>query len=112
MTTLLKEDTDFAHSTTGTSMSHYFVNNAAQPDGSHEVHALGCSGIPVDKSYLGNFDNTADAMIEARKDFWQAKPCEKCGHGRLADSTTVRARIRAATSTSASGIHSLLGKFT
>jgi hypothetical protein len=89
------------------SMSHYFVNNAALPDGNHEVHALGCSGMPVDKRYLGNFEDTSEAMMEARKDFWQARACEKCGHGRRVDSTTTStARL------SLSGIHSMLEKLT
>jgi len=87
-------------------MSHYFVNNAALADGNHEVHALGCAGMPSDKRYLGNFQNSAEAMMEARKDFWQASACEKCGLSRLVDSTTTRTRI------GASGIHSLLEKFT
>jgi hypothetical protein len=88
-------------------MSHYFVNNAALPDGNHEVHALGCSGMPVDKRYLGNFEDTSEAMMEARKDFWLASACEKCGHGRRVDTTTTTtARL------TMSGIHSMLEKLT
>ena len=88
-------------------MSHYFVNNAALPDGNHDVHALGCSGMPVDKRYLGNFEDSSEAMMEARKDFWQASACEKCRHGRRIDvSTTTAHRL------SISGIHSMLGKLT
>jgi hypothetical protein len=88
-------------------MSHYFVDNAALPDGNHEVHALGCAGMPSDKRYLGNFQDSAEAMMEARKDFWKASACDKCGYGRLAESTTTtRMRI------SESGIQSLLAKFT
>ena len=88
-------------------MSHYFVNNAALPNGDHEVHSLGCKSMPSDKAYLGNFDSSSEAMIEARKDFWQPSVCERCGHGRRTDATTTStARL------SVSGIHSMLEKFT
>jgi hypothetical protein len=86
-------------------MSHYFVNKAALPDGNHEVHALGCSGMPSDKSYLGNFDNPAEAMMEARKDFWKASACAKCGNTRSSDSGATTTRIQLA------AIHSLLEEF-
>jgi hypothetical protein len=86
-------------------MSHYFVNNAALPDGNHEVHALGCTGMPVDKRYLGNFQDTSEAMMEARKDFWLASACGKCGHGRPVGATST-ARL------TLSGIHSMLEKLT
>ena len=36
-------------------MSHFFINNFSQADGSHEVHLLGCNRMPPDKRYLGNF---------------------------------------------------------
>jgi hypothetical protein len=109
LATLLKEDTVFSADSkpAGDSMSHYFVNNAALPDGNHEVHALGCSGMPVDKRYLGNFEDAAEAMMEARKDFWLASACGKCGHGRRTEATTTTT-----TRLSVSGIHSMLEKFT
>jgi hypothetical protein len=59
-------------------MSHFFINNFAQPDGSHEVHLVGCNRMPADKRYLGNFYSVAEALIEARKDFWQSSGCERC----------------------------------
>jgi hypothetical protein len=59
-------------------MSHFFINNFAQPDGSHEVHLVGCNRMPPDKRYLGNFYSVAEALIEARKDFWQSNGCERC----------------------------------
>jgi hypothetical protein len=85
-------------------MSHYFVNNAALPDGNHEVHSMGCRCMPVDKRYLGDFETPADAMTEARKDFSQASTCEKCGDGRRVESTSISARF------SVNRIRSLLGK--
>ncbi|HEV7607072.1 MAG TPA: hypothetical protein VGO61_07035 [Steroidobacteraceae bacterium] len=59
-------------------MSHFFVNNFAQPDGNHEVHLVGCKSMPSDKRYLGNFYSVSEALIEARKDFWQSSGCERC----------------------------------
>jgi hypothetical protein len=59
-------------------MPHFFINNFAQPDGSHEVHLVGCKRMPPDKRYLGNFDSVAEALVEARKDFWQSGGCERC----------------------------------
>jgi hypothetical protein len=59
-------------------MSHFFVNNFSKEDGSHEVHLLGCNRMPPDKRYLGNFYSVAEALIEARKDFWQSGGCERC----------------------------------
>lgn len=62
-------------------MSHYFINNHASDEGNHEVHALGCRRMPTDKAYLGNFENVNEALIEARKDFWQSSCCESCAAG-------------------------------
>ena len=46
-------------------------------------------------------------MMEARKDFWLASACEKCGHGgRVDTTTTTTARL------TMSGIHSMLEKLT
>jgi hypothetical protein len=70
-------------------MSHFFINNFAETDGNHEVHLVGCTRMPADKRYLGNFYSVAEALIEARKEFWQSSGCERCareipisaGHG-------------------------------
>lgn len=72
-------------------MAHYFVDNAAAADGTHQVHATGCADLPMDKRYLGNFYNVGEALIEARKDFWQLSGCSKCSHGDTAATDTVRA---------------------
>ena len=59
-------------------MAHYFVDNDASMDGMHHVHANGCQHMPTDKRYLGNFYNVGEALIEARKEFWQSGGCERC----------------------------------
>ena len=56
----------------------YFVNNHASENGNHEVHAQGCKQMPADKAYLGNFENVGQALVEARKDFWQSSTCTCC----------------------------------
>ena len=52
-------------------MTHYFVDNRSQPDGAHEVHAVGCKRMASDKQYLGDFLSCEEAVLEARKEYWQ-----------------------------------------
>jgi hypothetical protein len=59
-------------------MPHFFVNNHAQDNGTHEVHEVGCAKMPMDKGYLGNFESIGDALIEARKEYWHAGRCVRC----------------------------------
>jgi hypothetical protein len=59
-------------------MSHFFIDNFAQPDGNHEVHLVGCTRMPADKRYVGNYYSVAEALIEARKEFWQSSGCDRC----------------------------------
>lgn len=59
-------------------MAHYFINNHAQVNGDHEVHAVGCARMPADKRYLGNFECVSEAMMEARKESWQSAGCTSC----------------------------------
>jgi len=59
-------------------MTHYFVDNRAQPDGAHEVHAVGCKRMASDKSYLGDFMSCEVAVLEARKEYWQIAGCMRC----------------------------------
>jgi hypothetical protein len=59
-------------------MTHFFVDNRAQPDGAHEVHAVGCKRMASDKAYLGDFMSCEVAVLEARKEFWQIAGCVRC----------------------------------
>jgi hypothetical protein len=59
-------------------MTHYFVDNRTQPDGAHEVHAVGCKRMASDKQYLGDFMSCEQAVFEARKEFWQTAGCVRC----------------------------------
>lgn len=87
-------------------MSHYFVNNASLPDGHHEVHTMGCRCMPVDKSYLGDFEFAEDALTEARKDFPKTSTCERCGDGSRIESTAKTLQLNVAR------LRSLIGKST
>lgn len=71
-------------------MSHYFIDNHANEEGSHEVHKVGCRKLPMDKRYLGNFQEIDDAMMEARKEFWSSSSCERCMRDDHADTRLVR----------------------
>jgi hypothetical protein len=71
-------------------MSHFFINNHAADDGNHQVHRLGCKRMPTDKAYLGNFENTGEALMEARKDFWHSATCEHCVAGVRVEPRPVR----------------------
>ena len=59
-------------------MTHFFVDNRAQPDGAHEVHAVGCKRMASDKAYLGDFMSCEVAVLEARKEYWQIAGCMRC----------------------------------
>jgi hypothetical protein len=59
-------------------MTHYFIDNRTQPDGAHEVHSRGCSRMAADKHYLGDFSDFLEAMMEARKTFWDTSGCLRC----------------------------------
>lgn len=72
-------------------MAHYFVDNAADTDGTHVIHATGCANLPSDKRYLGNFYHVSEAVMEARKDFWQIRGCGFCSHSDGAATDTVKA---------------------
>lgn len=68
----------------------YFIDNRATPNGQHEVHSVGCKRMPTDKAYLGNFEDAGQALIEARKDFWQSACCETCVADKRIETGTVR----------------------
>jgi hypothetical protein len=59
-------------------MTHYFVDNNAQPDGAHEVHSVGCARMACDKQYLGDFLSFVQALMEARKTYWETAGCARC----------------------------------
>lgn len=66
----------------------YYVSDIAQDNSDHEVHNSGDhevhnSGCPhfdriQSKTYLGLFDNCAEAVIEAKKKYDQSNGCYWC----------------------------------
>ncbi len=75
-------------------MSHYFINNHAEDDGAHEVHRVGCKKMPMDKAYLGNFEHVEAALIEARKEFWQSRGCDRCAREYRTEYRAVRVPVQ------------------
>jgi hypothetical protein len=75
-------------------MTHYFVDNREQPDGAHEVHSVGCKRMASDKQYLGDFLSREQAVVEARKSFWQTASCVRCMEPVNASETTRLAQLR------------------
>ena len=59
-------------------MTHYFIDNQSQPDGAHEVHAVGCKRMASDKRYLGDFLSCEAAVVEGRKEYWHTASCVRC----------------------------------
>lgn len=58
----------------------YYVNRKAQLNGDHEVHVEGCTYMPSadNREYLGEFDNCADAVSEAKRRYRQSNGCIFC----------------------------------
>ena len=64
-------------------MAAYYVNKQAQANGDHEVHLDGCSYMPEEsnKEYLGEFDDCAGAVREAKKRHPKSNGCYWCSRG-------------------------------
>ncbi|MDE0879659.1 MAG: hypothetical protein OSB00_13500 [Sphingomonas bacterium] len=59
-------------------MADYWVNNQAQANGDHEVHVAGCSWMPGNRSYLGDFQSCAPAVVAAKRTYPQSNGCYYC----------------------------------
>jgi len=61
-------------------MNKYYVNKNAQDNGDHEVHLESCSWLPDsdNRQYLGEFENCALAVEEAKKTYSTADGCAHC----------------------------------
>lgn len=59
---------------------HYYVNDNAQPNGDHEVHKDGCGwlAMAISKSYLGYYSTCGEAVIVAKRKYWQSNGCAYC----------------------------------
>jgi hypothetical protein len=58
----------------------YYVHDLPQPNGDHEVHQDPCNFMPAaqNRTYLGYFDNCAQAVEEAAKYHSQVNGCYFC----------------------------------
>jgi hypothetical protein len=61
-------------------MASYYVNRQAQLTGEHEVHRGACEHLPNIKLlyYLGDFDSSDEAILEAEKYFVHVAVCPYC----------------------------------
>jgi hypothetical protein len=61
-------------------MALYYVNKNAQTTGEHEVHTSTCLFLPSieNRIFLGDFDNCAEAVREAKKYYSNVDGCYYC----------------------------------
>lgn len=59
-------------------MNFYCVNHAAQPNGDHEVHVLGCNYWPSSNIPLGQHASCSTAVAEAKRYYPRSNGCYWC----------------------------------
>jgi hypothetical protein len=59
-------------------MASYYVNNDPQTNGDHEVHKEGCSWMPTNRKYLGEFSSCQPAVQKAKDYYVRADGCHWC----------------------------------
>jgi hypothetical protein len=61
-------------------MAHYYVNDAEEAEGYHEVHRSGCKWLPliVSKTDLGAYDDCREAVKAAKKTYRKSNGCRDC----------------------------------
>jgi hypothetical protein len=59
-------------------MQPYFVNERAQTNGDHEVHASTCHYLPANRKHLGEFPDCSRAVAAARVHYRQVNGCYYC----------------------------------
>jgi hypothetical protein len=59
-------------------MANYYVNKNAQSTGEHEVHKAGCSYMPSNRLYLGDFSSCAPAVRKAKETYPNSDGCAYC----------------------------------
>ena len=61
-------------------MASYYVNDRAQSNGDHEVHREGCTWMPENRTYLGEFPSCNGAVLMARTIHRQVNGCYYCSN--------------------------------
>ena len=61
-------------------MDVYYVNDAAQPNGDHEIHNPNCPCLPEmhNRTYLGVFATCHEALDAAKELYDQVNGCPHC----------------------------------
>ena len=59
-------------------MNHYYVGNLPYTNGFHIVHKDGCVDMPSDITYIGSFMNCEEALLSAKRLYWQSQMCADC----------------------------------
>ncbi|WP_157489246.1 MULTISPECIES: hypothetical protein [unclassified Lysobacter] len=59
-------------------MPSYYLNRTPQPNGTYEVHALGCPRLPLYRIHLGEFAQARDALHIAQRHYAPAQACPRC----------------------------------
>lgn len=52
-------------------LKRYYFNNDVDNHYRHEVHTEDCSYLPLDRTYIGYFDNCKDAISKAEQQYPQ-----------------------------------------
>ena len=61
-------------------MPRFYVDVNAKNNGDHVVHEWGCSYVPgpENRVYLGDFSNSYDAVLEAKRVYPKSIGCSFC----------------------------------
>lgn len=59
-------------------MNHYYVHDDVDENGQHEVHNDNCFRLPKDKSYLGYYSNSKEAVEKAKTIYSNSDGCYHC----------------------------------
>ncbi|WP_226389168.1 hypothetical protein [Penaeicola halotolerans] len=59
-------------------MKIYYIDRRPDKEGVYRIHIQGCPDIPLDRLFLGRFEETAAAISAAKANRSQIKCCETC----------------------------------
>lgn len=59
-------------------MDLYYVHDGVDNEGQHEVHKDSCFKLPNDKTYLGYYSNSKDAVAKAKTIYINSDGCCHC----------------------------------
>ena len=62
----------------GNEMDLYYVHDGVDNKGQHEVHKYSCSWLPNDKTFLGYYSNSKEAVAKAKTIYTNSDGCCHC----------------------------------